>query len=90
MKTRNRPPAHPGVILRKIINETPELSQEKLAHELGVSFQTVNMIVNAKRSVTAKVAILLSKRFDTTPQFWMNMQIAVDLYEANAAIQASA
>lgn len=90
MKTRNRAPTHPGVILRKIISESDGLSQEKLAGELSVSFQTINMLVNEKRSVSAKVAILLAKRFATTPQFWLNLQMAVDLYEANAAMQESA
>jgi antitoxin HigA-1 len=90
MKARNRQPTHPGVILRKIISETKGLTQDKLAHEIGVSFQTINMIVNGKRAVTADVALRLARRFTLTPQFWLNMQNAVDLYQAGLAMEASA
>ncbi len=88
MKTRNRAPTHPGVILRKIIEETKGLTQDKLARELGVSFQTINLLVNGKRAVTADVALRLAQRFDASPQFWLNMQNAVDLYRASIAMEA--
>lgn len=90
MKARSRPPTHPGVILRKIIEETEGLTQDRLAHELGVSFQTINLIVNGKRSISADVALRLARRFDMTPQFWLNMQNAVDLFAASAAMEARA
>jgi addiction module HigA family antidote len=90
MKPRNRAPTHPGVVLRKIIDETKGLTQDMLAHEIGVSFQTINMIVNGKRAVSAAVALRLARRFDMTPQFWLNMQNAVDLHLASAAMQAQA
>lgn len=90
MKPRNRAPTHPGVILRKIIDETDGLTQDKLAHEIGVSFQTINMIVNGRRAVTADVALRLARRFDLTPQFWLNMQNAVDLYLAREAMEGRA
>jgi addiction module HigA family antidote len=90
MKSRNRAPTHPGVVLRKIINETEGLTQDKLAHEIGVSFQTINMIVNGKRAVTADVALRLAQRFDLTPQFWLNMQNAVDLHLAAQAMESRA
>jgi addiction module HigA family antidote len=86
MKQPKRAPTHPGVILRRIIEETDGLTQEKLARELGVSFQTVNLIVNGKRSVSADVALRLARRFEMTPQFWLNLQNAVDLYEAGRAM----
>ncbi|MDX2015885.1 MAG: HigA family addiction module antitoxin [Myxococcaceae bacterium] len=90
MKARKRAPTHPGVILRKIIEETEGLTQDKLAHEIGVSFQTINLIVNAKRSVTADVALRLARRFEMTPQFWLNMQNAVDLHVAMVAMEQRA
>lgn len=79
---RNRPPTHPGVILRKIVEETEGLTQEKLARDLGVAFQSVNLLINGKRAVTADMALRLAKRFEMTPQFWLNMQNAVDLWKA--------
>lgn len=90
MKPRKRPPTHPGVILRKLINETEGLSQKTLARELGVSFQTVNMLVNARRSVSADIALRLAKRFDMSPQFWLNLQNAVGLHRAQEAMEARA
>lgn len=89
MKSRSRAPTHPGVILRKIIEETDGLTQDKLAHEIGASLQTVNLIVNGKRAVTASVALRLAKRFDMTPQFWLNMQNPVDLHPASLEPAAS-
>ena len=90
MKPGKRAPTHPGVILRKIIDETAGLTQDKLAHELGVSFQTINMIVNGKRAVSAAVALRLARRFDMTPQFWLNMQNAVDLHAASVELESHA
>lgn len=90
MKARKRAPTHPGVILRKIIEEADGLTQDKLAHEIGVSFQTINLIVNGKRSITADVALRLARRFDMTPQFWLNMQNAVDLHVASIAMEERA
>lgn len=88
MKARKRAPTHPGVILRKIIEENEGLTQDKLALAIGVSFQTINLIVNGKRSVTAGVALRLARHFDVTPQFWLNMQNAVDLHAASAAMDS--
>jgi len=79
---RNREPMHPGTHLRSILAETEGMTQEKLARELRVSFQTVNLIINGKRAVTADVALRLAKRFATSPLLWLNMQNAVDLWKA--------
>ena len=58
------------------------LSQVELAHRMGVPVQRVNTLVNGKRDITAETAILLSRILKTTPEFWMNLQDAYDLYEA--------
>jgi addiction module HigA family antidote len=57
---------------------------------MGISFQTINLIVNGKRSITADVALRLARRFETTPQFWLNMQNAFDLHHASAAMASHA
>jgi addiction module HigA family antidote len=59
-----------------------KLSQIEVAHQMGVPVQRVNTLVNGKRDVTAETAILLSRVLKTTPEFWMNLQDAHDLYEA--------
>jgi addiction module HigA family antidote len=56
-----------------------KLSQVKLAEHLGMPLQRVNEIVRGKRGVTPETAWLLSAAFDTTPEFWLNLQAAHDL-----------
>jgi addiction module HigA family antidote len=53
-----------------------------LAGKMGLHVQVVNGVVQGRRAVTAKTALLLAKAFDTTPQFWLNLQNACDLWEA--------
>ena len=58
------------------------MSQLELAKRMKVPIQRINTLINGKRGITAETAILLSKELKTTPEFWMNLQNAVDLYEA--------
>ena len=58
------------------------LSQVELARRMEVPVQRVNTLINGKRDITAETAILLSRVLKTTPEFWMNLQDARDLYEA--------
>jgi addiction module HigA family antidote len=82
MSTRNRRPTHPGAILREDILPETGLTQGELAERLRVSRRTVNEIVQERRSVTADLACRLAKAFGNSPEFWLNMQQAVDIYEA--------
>ena len=82
MIPRHRKPTHPGEILLEEFLQPMELSQVELAHRMEVPVQRVNTLVNGKRDVTAETAILLSRALKTTPEFWMNLQDAHDLYEA--------
>ncbi len=82
MIPKHRKPTHPGEILLQEFLEPMELSQVELAHRMGVPVQRVNTLVNGKRDVTAETAILLCRVLKTTPEFWMNLQDAYDLYEA--------
>lgn len=82
MIPKHRKPAHPGEILLSEFLEPMKLSQVELAHRMGVPIQRVNTLINEKRDVTAETAILLSRVLKTTPEFWMNLQHARDLYEA--------
>lgn len=82
MRPKHRPPTHPGEILWKEFLEPRNLSQVELAKSLGVPVQRINTLINGKRGVTAETALLLAERFKTTPELWMNLQIAWDLHEA--------
>lgn len=80
----HRKPTHPGEILLEEFLEPMELTQLELARRMGVPVQRVNTLINGKRDMTAETAILLSRVLKTTPELWMNLQDACDLYEARA------
>ena len=82
MLPKHRKPTHPGEILLREFLEPMSLSQVELAHRMGVPVQRVNTLINGKRDMTAETAILLSQVLKTSPEFWMNLQDARDLYEA--------
>jgi len=90
MIPRHRKPTHPGEILLREFLEPMGLSQVRLAHRMGVPVQRVNTLVNGKRDVTAETALLLSRVLKTTPEFWMSLQDAHDLYEAREHLAQAA
>lgn len=90
MIPRYRKPAHPGEILLREFLEPLGVSQVNLAHRMSVPVQRVNTLVNGKRDVTAETAILLSRVLNTSPEFWMNLQGARDLYEAQEQLARAA
>jgi addiction module HigA family antidote len=65
------------------------MSQMALAEETGLRVQVVNGIVRRRRAITAKTALLLAKALGTTPQFWLNLQNACDLWEAERELIGS-
>lgn len=82
MLPKNRPPTPPGEILNEEFLAPLRMTQAQLAERMKVSVQTVNLIVNGKRAITADTALALSRVFETSPEFWMNLQVAVDLWNA--------
>ena len=78
----NRRPSTPGEILREEFLTQYEITQDELAKAMGVSRFRVNEIANGKRAVTSETAVLLAKALGTSARFWMNLQIAVDLFDA--------
>jgi antitoxin HigA-1 len=76
------PPISPGDVLRDRILAECRLTQESLAEAMRVSRFSINQIVNGRRAVTAEMALRLSHVTSTTPDFWLNLQRDVDLYEA--------
>jgi len=79
MLPKNRVPTHPGEILNEEFLLPMGLTQVALAKHLGVSPQRINELVRGKRGITPETAWLLSQAFDTTPEFWINLQSAYDL-----------
>jgi len=71
-------PIHPGEILREEM-EALGLSARQLAASLHVPTNRVTGILNEQRAVTADTALRLARYFGTTPEFWMNLQMAYEL-----------
>jgi addiction module HigA family antidote len=61
------------------------LSANRLATELGIPASRILEIVNGRRAISADTALRLGRYFDTTPQFWMNLQTRYDLELAREA-----
>lgn len=89
MIPKNRKPTHPGEILLEEFLKPMDMSQVELAKKMGVPIQRVNTLINGKRGVTAETAILLSRVLKTSSEFWMNLQVAYDLFEAQRAMEAA-
>jgi antitoxin HigA-1 len=77
-----RKPTTPGEILSEEFLKPMKLTQKQLADHIGCDVKVVNRIVNGKTSVSADMALSLGAAFKTTPNFWLNAQKAVDLWEA--------
>ena len=82
MKRMNRKPTHPGVIIREDYLKPLSLTITELAATLGVSRKTLSKIINERGSVTPDMALRLSRAFDTTPVFWLNLQKNYELWQA--------
>ena len=78
----SRKPTTPGEILHEEYLEPLGLTQKSLADHLGCDIKVINRIVNGRTAVTAEMALKLAAAFDTTAEFWLAAQRAVDLYEA--------
>jgi addiction module HigA family antidote len=77
-----RKPTTPGEILQEEFLAPLDLSQGELADHIGCDVKVINRIVNGRTSVTATMALKLAAAFNTSPEFWLNAQEAVDIYEA--------
>ena len=79
---KNRPPTHPGEMLREEFIKPLGLRQTELAEWIQVSYPRLNEIVHGKRSVTPDTALRLEQVFGVDAEFWLNLQLAWDLYHA--------
>ncbi len=77
---RTRKPSHPGKILDELYIKPLDLNLQKLADRLMISRNTLFKIREGKARITPFIALALSEAFDTTPQLWLNMQQAYDIW----------
>jgi len=64
------------------------VTQEELAEAIGVSRFSINQIMNGRRAVTAEMALRLARATSTSPEFWLDLQRDVDLYNASLKLGA--
>jgi addiction module HigA family antidote len=72
-------PVHPGEVLLEEFLKPMDLSQNRLALEIGVDARRINEIVQEKRGITADTALRLARYFGTSAQFWLGLQAEYDL-----------
>ena len=76
-----RPAIHPGEHLAEQL-EALGMSAAELARQIGVPTNRISEILNGRRSVTGDTALRLGHFFDVNPQFWLNLQSAFELRNA--------
>ncbi len=85
LRNPNRKPTHPGAILREDVLPALGMTQTELARRLAVSRLTVSELLHEKRALSTDLAIRLGKLTGTTPESWLRMQEATDLWALNRA-----
>ena len=84
-----RRPTHPGAMLREDFLSDHGLTVSTLAKRSGLSRQSVNELLLERRAISTEMALRLSALFGNSPEFWLNGQRAVDLWDASQALKDS-
>ena len=82
MSKQKLAPLHPGEVLAEEFLKPMELSQNRLALDMGVPPRRINEIVLGKRGITADTALRLARYFNMSPQFWLGLQMDYELDKA--------
>jgi addiction module HigA family antidote len=83
-----RNPPHPGGIVRRQCLDPLDLSVTEAAKGLGVTRQALSDLVNGKAGISIDMAIRLSKAFGSSPETWLGMQMAYDLWQAREQVRS--
>lgn len=86
LRYKHRRPTHPGKIIREDILPVLEIPLPELCKRLKVSRQLLNDLINERTSITADVAVKLSRVMGRTPSSWLKMQQAVDLWDLENSV----
>ncbi len=78
----NRAPIHPGEILLEEFMKPYGMTQTEIARRISVSRKHISEIVNGRKGISTDIALRLSKLFGTSPELWLNGQLAWDLWHA--------
>ncbi len=80
------PPIHPGEVLNQEFLLPMNITQYRLAKAIGVDARRIHTIVHGQRSITAETALLFSRYFGNSAEFWMGLQSQYDLEAAENGI----
>jgi addiction module HigA family antidote len=83
----NRAPSHPGEMLKEEFLAPLGLTQRELAQRLRVSYPRLNELIHGRRGVTPDTVLRLERLLGVEAQFWLNLQLAWDLYHARRSPQ---
>lgn len=83
-----RRPTHPGEFLREDFLPDYDLTVARLAEAVGVSRQSINDLLRERRALSPEMALRLARLFGNSPEFWLNAQRAVDLWDAAQSIKS--
>ncbi len=78
----NRKPTHPGTVLREDVLPALDMTQAEFAERLGVSRLSVSELLHEKRALSPEMAARLGRLLNTTPDSWLAMQSALDMWQA--------
>ena len=81
-------PPHPGGLLRRQCLEPLSLSVTDAAKGLGITRQALSDVVNEKAGISVDMALRLSKAFGSSPEMWLGMQMAYNLWQARDRLSA--
>ena len=87
-RSPDRPPSHPGAVLREIVLPGTGIPVSETARRLGVTRQSLHRLLAEKMGVTPGMALRLSRLFGSSPDFWLRMQQAHDLWHQSRALAA--
>ena len=76
-------PTPPGEFIKEDILKELSITQEQLARSLNVSRRTISQLVNGKRKISVDIALRLDKFTKTSPEMWLNLQAAIDIWDAH-------
>ncbi|MDR2241030.1 MAG: HigA family addiction module antidote protein [Zoogloeaceae bacterium] len=87
LRNPKRRPTHPGETLREDVLPALEMTQTEFARRLGVSRLSVSELLHEKRGMTPEMAVRVARLLNTTPESWLRMQQALDLWEVEQKVK---
>ena len=88
-RSSNRCPTHPGAFLREIVIPALKMPKVQIAESIGISRQTLFDLTSERQAVTPQLAVRLGVVFGNTPEVWLSMQAAYDLWHARRNVDVS-